>query len=291
MASIERVEIECKHKEQHGLKIVQISDIHFDLPYSNTMTMQLLNNAIDLINGEKPDFVFITGDFITHEYAPAFQLSSELNRITASRGTYAVLGNHDCFKNGAKEYVQLMLESRGNMTLLHNSSVKFSDLKLTIVGFGDLWSNDFQPQKAMLGVHSNDNDTTIALVHNPDTAEYLKRYSISLQLSGHTHHGQIVVPFFDQPFIVWLKYVHDTLKNIPLLSNLAKYVPGRNFFGVVKNWQWSQGLFRIANDLGGQNKLYVNRGLGSHKLFANIYPRLFCDPEITVFTLKHASSI
>ena len=111
----------------------------------------------------------------------------------------------------------------------------------------------------------------IVLSHQPDSAQVLRKWRVDLQLSGHTHGGQIVLPKLGplpalqnkirqavpQVFHPWIPYVR------------------RGCHRVVKHWEWARGLHRV-----GDNYLYVNRGLGTY------YPgRLFCPPEVTFLTL------
>jgi len=70
-----------------------------------------------------------------------------------------------------------------------------------------------------------------------------------------------------------------------LPNSLAKYAPGSHHYNIVKHWEWAHGMHQIKRkDGSGYNRLYVNRGLGSH-MQNNIPFRLFCDPEITLFIL------
>jgi predicted MPP superfamily phosphohydrolase len=109
------------------------------------------------------------------------------------------------------------------------------------------------------------------LSHQPDSAEVLQQWRVDLQLSGHTHGGQIVLPELG-PLIA---YQERAIMATP--SWLREWIPllKRKCDRIVKHWEWYAGLYQL-----NQNRLYVNRGLGT-------YPpgRLFCPPELTVITL------
>ncbi len=111
----------------------------------------------------------------------------------------------------------------------------------------------------------------IILSHNPDTAEILKQWRVDLQLSGHTHGGQIVLPKIG----VVPSLLPPIRRRIPKF--LRRWVPYiSNCQSVYKNWNWVSGLYQV-----GDNYLYINRGLGTY-----LPGRWNCPPEVTVITLK-----
>lgn len=137
-------------------------------------------------------------------------------------------------------------------------------------------SVDFNPDKAF----SNLDDSSayrIVLSHNPDSADVLRERRIDIQLSGHTHGGQVVIPFLGPAIPLYYKIIQ---KFIP--KWLHRYIPGKRFFFVVEKWKWCEGLHIIEhiNDVHDPNILYVNRGLATHPPL-----RFWCPPEITVFSL------
>ena len=140
-----------------------------------------------------------------------------------------------------------------------------------VVGFADYWSKEFDP--SVLG-QLDPAVPRLVLSHNPDTAEPLAQWRVDLQLSGHTHGGQVYVPFCGPGPLVWQRIrrgVPSAIRNrIPFLSDRC--------FHVVRHWEWCRGLHQV-----GDNWLYVNRGLGTY------FPgRFMCSPELTVFTLVRA---
>jgi uncharacterized protein len=246
-----------------GIKLVQWSDLHCDEDY---LPLALLQEAIAVTNREKPHLIFLTGDFITHNPQPIFALVSTIKALKSQEGIYACLGNHDIYHPQAREKVTSALTSIGIRVLWNEIVTPFGD-NFPIVGLADYWSGEFSPQ--ILARLSPDTPRLI-LSHNPDTAMILKDWRGDLQLSGHTHGGQVAIPGLGSlPMIL-----QQIRRSLP--ARWQKWVPfEREFGGVVRNWQWEKGLHQV-----GKNQLYVNRGLGTY------FPgRLFCPPEVTVITL------
>jgi predicted MPP superfamily phosphohydrolase len=248
-----------------GTRIVQLSDFHFD---GVRLSEGLLRQAIEVTNQVKPDLVLLTGDYVTDEPNPIFNLAYWLGKINSSAGVYAVLGNHDLFYRGAKETITGALQQVG-VNVLWNQVAYPLGSQLAIVGLPDYWSHQFNPAITMGQV--SDRVPRIVMSHNPDSAEDLKPWRVDLQLSGHTHGGQVVIPGIG-PLTGLMK---DVQAKIP--AKCRHWLPfvKKGCHEVLKNWEWSQGLHEV-----GQNLLYVNRGLGTY-----MPGRLFCPPEVTVITL------
>ncbi len=247
-----------------GTKLVQLTDFHYD---GVRLSESLLAEAIAAANEAEADLIFLTGDFITLEIEPIHDLVQRLKNLQSRMGIYAVLGNHDHYLPGAKIEVANALNNAG-MRVLYNEAVYPLGPELALVGFADFWSGDFQPEPVMKSV--NESIPRIVLSHNPDTAEKLQKYRIDLQLSGHTHGGQIVIPGIG-PLYAWLKKISHAIPQI--VRNLIPYLSIGD--RVVSHWEWASGLHPVGNNL-----LYVNRGLGTYAP-----GRLFCPPEVTVITL------
>jgi len=247
-----------------GTKIVQLTDFHYD---GVRLSEWLLQEAIAAANEAEPDLIFLTGDFITYDPAPIYGLVQRLKNLQSRAGIYAVLGNHDHYLPGAKREVANALNSVG-IRVLYNEAIYPLGSQLALVGFADFWSGDFAPKPLMTSI--NPAIPRIVLSHNPDTAEKLQSWRIDLQLSGHTHGGQIVIPGIG-PLYAWVRKIGSLIprpirKFIPFLSAGDR---------VVTHWEWASGLHLV-----GSNLLYVNRGLGTYEP-----GRLFCPPEVTVITL------
>lgn len=265
--SVEQIEITMPNlpTSLQGVKLVQLSDLHFDgLRLSDSM----LAEAISVNNIVQPDLVVLTGDYVTDDPAPSVDLAKQLQKLESRLGTYAVLGNHDIYPRGARAQVTGAFEGAGIQVLWNQIAYPLGS-ELPLVGLADFWSQEFDPASTMDQLSPT--VPRIVLSHNPDTAAPLQQWRVDLQLSGHTHGGQVVLPGLG-PFPTWYqkfrRYVPKSLR--PWLPYMRE-----DCYKVVQHWEWAQGLHQVGN-----NWLYVNRGLGT-------YPpgRLFCPPEITVITL------
>ena len=247
-----------------GTKIVQLTDFHYD---GVRLSEWLLEEAIAAANEAEPDLIFLTGDFITYDPAPIYGLVQRLKNLQSRAGIYAVLGNHDHYWPGAKREVANALNSVG-IRVLYNEAIYPLGSQLALVGFADFWSGDFAPKPVMASI--NPAIPRIVLSHNPDTAEKLQNWRIDLQLPGHTHGGQIVIPGIG-PLVALVRKIGYLIP-----QPIRKFIPFM-WAGdrVVTHWEWASGLHSV-----GSNLLYVNRGLGTYAP-----GRLFCPPEVTVITL------
>ncbi|MGK7903260.1 MAG: metallophosphoesterase [Hormoscilla sp.] len=248
-----------------GTKLVQMSDFHYDC---DQLPTKRLEKAIALANEAEPDLVLLTGDFVTYEPDPIHELVKHLKQLQSRAGIYAVLGNHDMYYPETKPEVMAALRKIGIKVLWNEVAYPLGS-QLAIVGMPDFWSREFNPAPVMEKLATD--LPRIVLSHQPDSAQVLRKWRVDLQLSGHTHGGQIWLPKIG-PLPAWL----DTLRRtIP--KPLHPFVPylKRNCDRVVKHWEWARGFHQV-----GENYLYVNRGLGTY------WPgRLFCPPEVTIITL------
>lgn len=227
-----------------GMRIVQISDFH----YAEYSEGYFLREMVDRVNRLRPDMVVLTGDFVSDGPLPksfarghAVGCAEILSRIACPL-RYASMGNHDV--TVGQQYVIGPLQEYGIPVLLNQSiPLERNGQRLWLAGLGSADEHDSHPEKA---IPRAGGEPMIVLAHEPDILPQIALYKVDLMLSGHTHGGQVRLPFLP-PF------------RLPPLGK--KYV---------------EGLFRQ-----GDTQLYVNRGIGT----VGVPFRLFCPPEITVLTL------
>ena len=250
-----------------GKKLVQMSDFHYD---GLRLSEEMLAKAIATSNQLKPDLVVLTGDYVTTSAAPIHDLALRLKQLESQAGIYAILGNHDIYYKNSKSEITNALTSIGVNVLWNEIAYPFGK-ELPLVGLADIYSREFKPKAVMNQLDPN--IPRIVLSHNPDTAELLQEWRVDLQLSGHTHGGQIVIPGIGPILVAYEKIV----KNIPKKIRYRFSFLRSNYF-ITRHWEWAQGLHQVGN-----NQLYINRGLGTY-----LPGRLFCPPEVTEIILQKA---
>lgn len=182
------------------VRVLLISDLH----RSRVVSFGMIAAAIDAGLALKPDLICVTGDFITFgDEVDMSNYPAVLKKLPAVAPTYAVLGNHDggawtAARNGAESHrvVDGILEDAG-IELLHNrnKSVQVRESKVRLVGVADLWSREVDTDRAFAGVGTE--EPVVLLAHNPDTKELVAGERWDLMLSGHTHGGQVRLPWME----------------------------------------------------------------------------------------------
>jgi predicted MPP superfamily phosphohydrolase len=190
--------VKLQTRLRRPIRVLHLADLHA----SRIVPLSMIQHAFTVGLAEKPDLICLTGDFITyHQDFDAGRYSQMLRQLSAAAPTFAVLGNHDGgswtarhLGNADHHLVERILED-GGVELLHNRSaeVRVRGNALTLVGVGDLWSQEIEPRRAFAGVGGD--CPTILLAHNPDSKDVVKYRPWDLMLSGHTHGGQVIVPF------------------------------------------------------------------------------------------------
>lgn len=222
-----------------GFTFVQLSDFH----HSQIVPLRVIEQTVEATNRLNAQAVFLTGDFVTSGTRYVAGVALALSRLRARRGVYAILGNHDYWS--AADEVTKQLRERGIAVLLNEARAVTPDL--WVAGVDDAWSGHPDLDAALQAVPPG--KTTILLAHEPDFADQAQGRGLALQLSGHSHGGQVRLPIINRPLLPYL------------------------------SWKYYAGL-QQAGDL----PVYINRGLGAiHP------PLLFtCRPEISLFRLTRA---
>ena len=203
-----------------GFKIVHFSDLH----YGTTIKDNEMKHLIKTINELKPDLVVFTGDLIDRNYQindeNIEKLASELNEIEASLGKYIITGNHD--KNPGYSKVLEKID----YTFLDNKNEFIyykGNTPIILVGLADNLEFDMKIDEAFN--YENENGYyTILLLHEPDIIDMLKDKKIDLVLSGHSHNGQVRLPFIGKIYtpIGSKKYYDEKYE----LDNTMMYISG-----------------------------------------------------------------
>jgi predicted MPP superfamily phosphohydrolase len=178
-----------------GTTIAFLSDIH----HSDCVPLAYIRHVVKMTNALKPDFIALGGDYITHGRRFVAPCIAELAELRAAGGVFAVLGNHDHYDQAAP--VTRAEMRNASIVELTNRGVwlEKNRARLRLCGVGDYW-RDTQDIHAALG-DAQPGDATILLSHNPDYVERIRDQRVGLVLSGHTHGGQVVLPFFGAPCV------------------------------------------------------------------------------------------
>lgn len=239
--------------EFDGFRAVQLSDIHIDEftePY-------FVREAVNRINRLAPDAVFLTGDFVTHQFGSekfaqgsAWQCANILAKLKCPH-RYAVFGNHDVLVG--ENIVGAALKDNG-INVIRNWYVPLErgSARIWLAGIDDPVVGGPNPEAAIPpAIRNRPHEPIILMCHAPDYADTLLRHpagrAVSLMLSGHTHGGQVRIPLLP-------------LMHLPPLGR--KYV---------------EGWFNL-----GSLQLHVNRGLGT----VGVPVRFLCAPQLSVHTLR-----
>jgi len=182
----ERIWLDALPSAFHGLRVVQISDIHHGL----FLPKEWLSEAVRQANRLNPDIIALTGDFVTYSrrnIAPAAEL---LGRLRARYGVYAVLGNHD-FRVDADAITAALRRQRIDVLRNRHVTLWFGGESIYLAGVDD-YGYGADLRRAMRGVPRE--AATVLLAHNPRVIHLASRHNVSLVLSGHTHGGQVNLP-------------------------------------------------------------------------------------------------
>ncbi|RLL45176.1 metallophosphoesterase [Oceanobacillus piezotolerans] len=231
----------------NGFKIVQFSDTHIGFHYG----LEQLNKLVSKINNLKPDIIVFTGDLVDepNKYNNHFNLQEILSKLQAGYGKYWIYGNHDHGGYGTDIINNVMEQSGFNLLQNSHTLIENGNDRFILAGIDDVMLGDPDIHAALN--NANDELFTILLSHEPDFADYVSSFPVDVQFSGHSHGGQVRLPFIGH------LYTPDFAQ---------KYV---------------QGKYQIKDsDL----TLFVNSGIGTTRLPY----RFLCKPEVHLYTLERS---
>lgn len=223
-----------------GLRLVHFSDIHYGFYWGREQFVQLAQR----ISGLKPDLICFTGDLIDSAPGDLMSCKSIVQSLEAPYGKFAILGNHDS-RNDVNHVVDFWAGSGFKLLVNERVVVEREGRRFIVAGTDDYLNGS--PDLPLTLRDTQEDDHVIMLIHEPDIADVcaLSYPQVKLQLSGHSHGGQVRLPF---------------------LSALATPPAGKKYVS---------GLYELGDR---KMPLYTTRGIGT----TGLPIRLFCRPELTV---------
>ena len=225
-----------------GFRIAFLTDTHV----ATFVRRTFYRDIADQVARFDPDVILLGGDFVTwNRHIP--RMAEELiGQLRARHGMFAVLGNHDYWA-GADD-VKAAMTARGVRFIINRAeTIHRGGAELPIVGIDEIYRGEPDVDAAFANVRPG---PRIGLTHHPDMIDMLDRRRLDLLVCGHTHGGQIRVPFFG-----------------------AIVVPSQH------ESRYASGFHRVGDVL-----MYVSRGIGA------IPPvRILCPPEIATFVLRRST--
>jgi uncharacterized protein len=241
-----KVHIRDLHPDLEGFRIGLVTDLHA----GRTTTLRTVRKACRLVMAESPAIVAVTGDLASKRLKSFRPVLDALSGLNPPLGVYAVPGNHD-HKKGIELWHRELREFSKMVDLTNRThTLQVGEARLCLAGVDDLARGN----PSLEGLpHPDERSLTILLAHNPDQAEYARRAidRIDLVLSGHTHGGQIRLP--------WLGPIRSSVEHGDLYEEGLRRRP------------WTQ--------------VYTSRGIGTVRVPA----RLLTRPEVSVLELTGAA--
>jgi uncharacterized protein len=226
-----------------GFRIAQVTDVH----HSRLVPLAEVRRVVALANGTRPDLVVLTGDYTTSRRGYIEPCAEALAELKAPRGVWAVLGNHDHYNDA--ELTERALRRRGVQVLSNaNTTLRRGGDELRLAGVDDWGWGKADWARALRGVDRS--MPCVLLSHEPAVLDMPETRGLSLVLSGHTHGGQICLPFVGSP---------------------AR---------LMDEFRYLRGLYERDG-----TQLYVSRGTG----MIGVPVRLGARPEVAVIRLRRAA--
>jgi predicted MPP superfamily phosphohydrolase len=224
-----------------GLRVAHLSDLHVGTLTPRSWGLRWARAA----NAAAPDLAVVTGDLVTSGNAYDEDIADVLGELRAPRGVFSSMGNHDYF--GEDERLVALLRARG-VTVLRNEGVAIEKdgARFWLAAIDDTWTRRDDLGRAL--AQRPEGLATVLLAHDPNRFDQAADAGVELVLSGHTHGGQVAVPFLARRF------------------NAARFA-----------YKYSLGFYER-----GRSTLYVHPGLGT----TGPPFRLGAAPEVTVLVLR-----
>lgn len=214
-------------RECDGLRVDLVSDLHVGSPRNG---VEQFDRLVARLAASDAQAVLMAGDYVIlcvflGTYIPAETVAEHLKPLTARKPVYAVLGNHDWWKDG--ERVRRALESAGVVVLEDQArEVRLGRCRLWMVGVGDLLEAPHDVARAFSAIH--DQAPALAITHNPLVFRRMPARA-SLVMAGHTHGGQIAFPLLGRPGL----------------------------------WKEADGAYPVGHFVEGGRQLFVTQGIGT----------------------------
>ena len=233
-----------------SLRIAHLTDLHL----SPAVSLDYLRSAFRETANQRPDLICLTGDYITTEVTRRAEFIDALKILSSAAPTYACPGNHD---GGAwaearggyptpDEIRSILSESKVIFLENGTAGLEIRNHRVVIGGLGDIWAKRCDPEAIRKMLDTAQADLRIILSHNPDSKTETGSLKWDLLLAGHTHGGQLYLPFLGAPF------------------------------APVNDKRYLNGLYEYGN-----GKIHVSAGVGNlHGV------RLNCRPEISILDIR-----
>jgi len=223
--------------------IAQLTDIHFGF----LVTERFIKKVVQMTNELHADVIVCTGDYVhkRNEVEEIEKVWPLISKLKAKHGVHSILGNHDHWADADRSLYHL---KRSGQNLRHQTkSIEIGDQRIWLGGAGDLWEDELGIDKTFGNIP--DSETKILLSHNPDSLDTDFKSKIDLCIAGHTHGGQVSIPFVGPPIVP------------------------------VQNKIYTSGLIKTK-----KTSVFISRGIG----WAILPIRVNCYPEISVLELTVA---
>jgi hypothetical protein len=224
----------------HGFTLAHLTDIHF----GSFVSESFVERIVHITNALGTDAIVCTGDYVlgndtTEKIDKIWPI---LTKLKARYGVYSVLGNHDHHADFDRSLYWL---TRSEQNIRHQCKPIYKGKERIIIGgAGDYWYDRLEIDTTFSS--SVERDCRLLLAHNPDSIDTQFETPLSLVISGHTHGGQVVIPFMGPPVLP------------------------------VKNKDYSSGLITTS-----KAQIFISKGIG----WSGLPIRINCYPEIAILEL------